>query len=103
MTEREVRFVEQFFDQLETLLPAERSADGTPSITDFLLLELPAVRDRLAVDFKGNTLPTDDPDVRVYVGAGVLVTRFAMFASLGRDAVEVFWIVIDTAHDDEAG
>jgi hypothetical protein len=39
--EREVRFTEQFFDRLELLLPSERGADGTPSITDFLLIDLP--------------------------------------------------------------
>lgn len=63
MPERQVRFTEQFFDQLDRLLPGERGADGTPSVTDMLLLDLPRVRDRLAADYEGNTLPTDEPDV----------------------------------------
>jgi hypothetical protein len=37
--ERQVRFTEQFFDRLDTLLPSERGTDGTPSVTDFLLLD----------------------------------------------------------------
>lgn len=48
--ERQVRFTEQFFDRLDTLLPSERGADGTPSVTDSVLLDLPAVRDRVAAD-----------------------------------------------------
>jgi hypothetical protein len=46
--DRTVRFTEQFFDRLDELLPEQRASDGTPSITDFLLLDLPAIRDRLA-------------------------------------------------------
>jgi hypothetical protein len=94
--ERQVRFTEQFFDRLELLFPTERGVDGTPSVTDFLLLELPAVRDRLATNFAGSTLATDDPDIRVFIGAGILVSRFAIFAVLDEDIVEAFWIVIDT-------
>jgi hypothetical protein len=86
--DRQVRFTEQFFERLDLLLPGERGADGTPSVTDFLLLDLPRVRDRLAGDYEGNTLPTDDPNVRVYVGAGVLVSRFAIFVALEADAIE---------------
>lgn len=96
MTEHQVRFTEQFFDRLELLFPTERGVDGTPAATDFLLLELPAVRDRMATDFAGSTLATDDPDIRVFIGAGVLVSCFAIFAALGDDVVEAFWIVIDT-------
>ena len=50
VTERQIRFTEQFFDQLDLLLPSERGADGTPSITDFLLIDLPRVRDQPAID-----------------------------------------------------
>lgn len=99
--ERQVRFTEQFFDQLDRLLPGERGADGTPSVTDMLLLDLPRVRDRLAADYEGNTLPTDEPDVRVYVGAGVLVSRFAIFVALEADTVEAFWLSIDLEGDSD--
>jgi len=95
VAEREVRFSEAFFDRLDTLLPPERGADGAPSVTDFLLLDLPTVRDDLAEEYEARTLPTDDPDVRVYIGAGVLFRGFAIFVLLHDGAVEAFWINID--------
>lgn len=95
MPERQVRFTEQFFEALDESLPSERGVDGSPSVTDFLLVDLPAVRDRLADDFGRWTLPTDDPDVRVLVGAGVLVQRFALFVALVEEVVEVFWITVE--------
>jgi hypothetical protein len=95
VADRQVRFTEQFFDRLDQLLPDERGHDGTPSVTDFLLLELPAVRDDLAEDFEHRTLPTDDPDVRVYIGTGVLVRAYAIYASLVDDIVEAFWLSVD--------
>lgn len=64
-------------------------------MTDFLVFDLPAVRDRLARDFEGSTLATGDPDVRVYVGVGALVPFFAVFAVLDGGAGEAFWITID--------
>jgi hypothetical protein len=93
--ERQVRFTEQFFNRLDVLLPSERGIDGTPSITDFLLLDLPRVRDRLVWDYQGNTLATEDPDVRVYIGAGLLVSRYAIFVAEEGDAIEAFWVSID--------
>ncbi len=101
VTERQVRFTEQFFDRLELLFPTERGIDGASSMTDFLLLELPSVRDRLATDFAGSTLATDDPDITVFIGAGILVSRFAIFAALDDDIVEAFWITIDAERYDE--
>ena len=58
MTERSVRLTEGLFDRLEELLPAERGADGTPSITDFLVFEIPGLRDGLAADAIGLTTST---------------------------------------------
>ena len=95
-TDRPVRFTEDFFDRLDVLLPERRSADGTLSVTDFLLFDLPPIRDKLAGDFKGETLPTDDAGIRVYVGHGVLVRHVAVFARLDNDgSVEVFWLSLD--------
>ena len=54
---------------------------------------MPAVRDRLATNYDDNTLATDDPDVRVYIGFGVLVNRFAIYTEA--DIVEAFWLTID--------
>lgn len=95
VTERLVRFTDQFFDRLGLLLPEERGADGTPSITDFLMLDLPFVRDELAQRYEERTLNTDDADVRVYIGNGTLVRAFAVYATLSDDTVDVFWVSID--------
>ena len=94
MPERQVRFTEQFFDRLDELLPNQREAAGTPSATDFLLIDLPTVRDRLAVGYERNTLATEDPEIRVFIGSGVLVARFAIFAVLEGDVVEVIWLTV---------
>lgn len=95
MPERIVFFTEQFFDRLGALLPEGRGADGTPSVTDFLMLDLPRARDRLAEDFEANTAPTDDDDVRVYIGAGVLLPVIALFAVADGQTVEVFWVSVE--------
>lgn len=42
VADRVVRFHPTFFDDLDELLPSERSANGLPSTTDFLLYDLPA-------------------------------------------------------------
>ena len=91
-----VRFTPSFFEELDRLLPAERRNDGTPSATDFLLLDLPAVRDRLAADFEAVTVVVPpEGDVRVCVAAGVLVERFALYAVRRGDDVAVIGISID--------
>lgn len=95
MADREVRFTEHFFDRLDLLLPPERGADGTPSVTDWLVFDLPTARDDLARNYEGRTLPTEDPDVRVYIGTGVLIGAFAVFVALDGAAVEAFWVTID--------
>lgn len=101
MADREVRFTERFFDRLDLLLPAERGADGSPSVTDFVVFDLPAVRDDLARDFEGRTMLTDDPEVRVYIGTGVLVGAFAVYVVLEGSVVEAFWLTIDRDLRDE--
>jgi hypothetical protein len=100
VTERRIFFTEQFFDELGRLLPLERQADGTPSLTDFLLIDLPAVRDRLLADFEGATLPVPNSNVRVLVGFGPLVPRFAIYAELESASIEVFWITISLDSED---
>ena len=96
MPERQVRFTHTFFERLDDSLPDERGADGSPSATDFLLYELPRIRDLLAADFEGNTLPADEPPVRVFVGAGALVESVALYAIVAPDgAVEVIWLLVD--------
>jgi hypothetical protein len=96
MVDRRVRFTQSFFDRLDELLPDERGADGSPSATDFLLHELPRIRDLLASDFERNTLPADEPPVRLYVGAGTLVKSVALYAFFAADdGVDVIWLLID--------
>jgi hypothetical protein len=41
-----------------------------------------------------NTLATDDPDVHVYIGAGVLVAAVAIYAACVDDIVEVIWLSV---------
>lgn len=65
MTERRVRFTEGFFERLEVLLPEERGADGTPSVTDFIAFEVPAIRDRLAVDAAAEDVEVFDLDLEL--------------------------------------
>jgi len=60
------------------------------------------VRDELARNFESRTLPTDDLDVRVYIGSGPLVRTFAIFVALEGDVVEAFAIRIDPYHSDDA-
>ena len=95
MTERSVRFTQSFFDRLDELLPAERSADGAPSASDFIVFEVPAIRDRLASDAMGTTLPLDRPLMRVSVTSGVLVNRIAVYALVADDEVVVFDLDLD--------
>ena len=95
MPDRVVRFSPQFFERLDELLPADRSPEGAPSAADFLLYDLPRIRDQLAADFEGNTLAAEDDPVRVWVGSGVVVTNVALFAYIADDdSVEVIWLLI---------
>ena len=100
-TNRIVRFTEEFFDQLDVLLPEERGADGRPSVTDFMVFEAPTIGDKLGRDYEGETLSTDDAVVRVYVGNGVLVRQVAVFARLEHDdSVAAFWLSLDMPDPD---
>ena len=104
MPERIVRFTEQFFTRLDSLLPEERRADGTPSVTDFIVHEFPRVRDRLAEDFERNTAATDDADVRVRVSAGILVSGIAVYAALDDNgSIACFWLSVEWLPDEDSG
>lgn len=93
---RQVRVAESFFDRLDELLPPERTAEGTPSATDFLLHDLPPVIDQLATRFEDVTLPAGDAGVRVLITTGILIPRIAVYAELVADgAVELFWLEVD--------
>lgn len=97
MPDRIVRFLQSFFDDLDSQLPVERSAGGEPSATDFLLYELPRLRDQLASDFVGNrlSLPGLAP-LRMMIAAGALVHSVALYAYLdAHDDVAV--VALDVA------
>lgn len=96
--ERVVRFTDEFFARLDQLLPGERQGDGRPSVSDFLVFDIPAVHDKLARDVFGQTLPTEELGVRVYVGIGIMVRRIAVYVSvLPTGDVEAFWLSVDLA------
>jgi hypothetical protein len=94
VSRRQVRVHASFFDRLDELLPAERTTTGTPSATDFLMRELPAIIDRFATAYEMSTLPVaGDPEIRVIVAAGILVDYVAVYAVLADDdAVEVIYL-----------
>lgn len=97
MPDRIIRFLESFFDDLDSQLPAERSADGEPSATDFLLYELPRLRDQLASDFDGNTLALPGlAPLRMMIGAGTLVHSVAIYAYIDAND-DVAAIALDIA------
>jgi hypothetical protein len=102
VTSRVVRFGGLFFERLDELLPETRGTDGTPSSSDFLFYDLPPVRDLLAADFEGQTVAVPPGDeVRVYIGSGVLVGRFALFATIAADgAIEVLDVELDLDRND---
>ena len=95
MTDRIVRFTEQFFDRLEELLPTERGRDGTPSITDFISFEIAPIRDGLARDAIGATAPTGNPDVRALICTGVLIPAILAYVAVDEFVAEVYWLSLD--------
>jgi hypothetical protein len=99
--DRVVRFTESFFEDLDRQLPGERSADGVPSRTDFLLHDVPRLRDRLAQDFEANTLAAlGNEPIRVMIGRGVLVPEVALYAYLvGDDTVLVIAIELNVTFE----
>ena len=101
MPDRSVRFLPQFFDELDSQLPDQRSADGAPSAADFLLYDLPSIRDLLASDFERYTLAVPEAGpVRAFIGAGNLVSSVAIYAYLDdEDTVAVVAIDIYLAAD----
>jgi hypothetical protein len=97
MPDRLVRFTESFFEDLDDQLPEQRSASGAPSATDFLLYDLPRLRDALASGYEESTLPVPDlAPIRVLAGTGTLVAAAALYAFLDdRDHVVVVSVEIE--------
>lgn len=96
MSRRQVRVAASFFDRLDELLPPERTSTGSPSATDFLMRELPAIIDRLATAYETSTLPVmGEPEIRVIIAAGILIDYMAVYTVLAEDeAIEVIYLVL---------
>src|SRR3954454_21499255 len=94
MSRRPVRVDSTFFERLDELLGPERGSDGTPSATDFLLHDLPAIIDLLAEGYLEHTVAVaHDPEIRVLITAGILVPFISVYAVLGADdAVEIIYL-----------
>lgn len=83
---RTVRVTERFFEDLDALLPPERSASGTPSTADFLQFEIPRILERLATDLDGCTVAVAGAeDVRVLITSGMLVPQIAAYIVVRAD------------------
>jgi len=96
MPERTVRFTDDFFDDLDRQLPAERTPAGVSSVSDFLVFELPPLRDLLAADFERNTLPIEAAaPLRVLIQAARLVRNVALYAFDDGRAVVVVGIDVE--------
>ena len=67
---REVRVADSFFAELEDQLGSQRGPNGQPSVTDFIVLDLPVVAERFAASF--DELPeaiAGVPSIRMCIGS----------------------------------
>ena len=94
---RPIRVTESFFDQLDELLPADRGPKGEPSVTDFLVIDLPAVVDRFATEFeKLPEIIEGLPSARMLITTGRLVRRFVVYGLEAPDgSVDLIGIDLD--------
>ena len=73
---RPVRVDEQFFEFLDLQLGGERGPNGEPSVTDFLLVDLPQIVELFSAEFDDLTsLIPNRPNYRSSLVAGTLVPR----------------------------
>jgi hypothetical protein len=88
VSRRQVRVTAAFFDQLDKQFGTERGPDGEPSVTDFIVIDLPAIIERFAEGF--DELPeavVGVGGVRTLVAPGVLVDIFVVYGMLADDGV----------------
>ena len=102
MPDRLVRFLPSFFDDVDRQLGSERGPTGTPSAVDFLLYDLPPIRDLLAVDFdRSTTSVANAGDLRVFLGIGTLVRGVAIYALVASDdQIDVVGLELDATPPD---
>ncbi len=100
MRRRHVRVDPSFFDDLDSQLGPDRGPNGEPSVTDFLIMDLPTIVDRFAEDF--DSLAVAFPgraDYRVLVSTGTLIATSVVIGQLLADDtvvlmgidIEVVW------------
>ena len=94
---RVVRVTDQFFDDLDRQLDAERGPNGEPSVNDFNVYELLEIVERFATGFDDLPQPIEGrSDYRMLITAGVLVPRYSIIGQLAPDdAVELIQIELD--------
>ncbi|MDZ7733917.1 MAG: hypothetical protein U5R31_13385 [Acidimicrobiia bacterium] len=94
---REVRVSEEFFRQLDRQLGASRGPSGEPSATDYLVIELPAIVERFAVDFDHLAEVVEGvPSARMLLTTGLLVRASAVYGlELSEGVVELVGIELD--------
>ncbi len=98
MTRRvEVRIADAFFEQLDVQLGLERGPQGEPSVTDFLMIDLPAIVERFASGFDSLPVAIDDvSSVRMFIGTATLVPAFVVHGvEVDDGVVELVGVVLD--------
>ena len=76
---REVRVSDSFFAELEDQLGVERGPNAEPSVTDFMVLDLPVIVERFAAEF--DDLPeaiAGVPSIRMLIGSAALVPAYVV-------------------------
>ncbi len=97
MATRSVIVTDDFFDDLNSLLPAERSAAGGFSRTDFLAYVMPSIIDTLSDDYETSTTPwRPGAATRVRITA-TLIGVVTVYAELIDDVVTVIGLEIGPA------
>ncbi len=97
MNRREVRVADSFFARLDEQLGNERGADGKPSATDFIVIDLPTVVEQFAVGFDdlAEAIP-GVPSLRMFVGTGALVHAYVVQGiQISGDIIELVAIDIE--------
>lgn len=94
---REVRVSDAFFDELDRQLGVERGPDGEPSVTDFLVMDLPAIVERFSTGF--DALPevfAGLASARMFIGTSALVRAYVVHGlEISAGVVELVGIEID--------
>lgn len=99
---RNVRVDPRFFEELDAQLGPVRGANGEPSSTDFLIVDLPTIVEEFAERFDDLAVAYPDrPDYRLLVTTGRLVATSLVIGQLLDDSsIVLLGIEIDQAWPD---